>query len=295
MNGSKALRVLVTGAGGFIGRHVIEAFRNYDVDIVSVSANGREGMLSCNLLDCSGAERLIRNVRPTHLLHLAWHDHPQKRWSAAENIDWVAASLHLARAFSKFDGRRLVFAGSAAQYSWRSERITEDSVQDPSSLYGAAKSATERALYAASAALGCSIATARIFYCYGAGEPSGRLVRDLIDDISAGREARCTDGKQKRDYLYAVDLGAALARVTLGEITGGINVASGAAIPVRMLIEEVARQLGRPELIQYGALARRHDDPPVVEADVSKLKALGFSPRFDLRSGVEDMLRRISR
>ena len=133
-----------------------------------------------------------------------------------------------------------------------------------------------------------------MFFCYGAGEPPGRLVPDLIAGLAAGNPVDCTDGQQKRDYLNAADIGRALALIAGADITGPVNVASGRAIPVADLIAEVARQMNRPDLPRLGAIPRAADDPPEIVADISRLATLGFRPEYDLASGVSETLRRES-
>jgi nucleoside-diphosphate-sugar epimerase len=295
MSRGASLRVAVTGATGFIGRHAVEALREAGLETVGMSRSGDHASIKCDLLDQGSIRRAFSAAQPTHLLHLAWHDHPQQRWLAVENLDWVSASLCLAREFADCGGKRMVFGGSSAQYAWCGERLSEMSRQAPSTLYGEAKSATERLLLRAAPTLGLSVASARIFFCYGAGEQRGRLVSDLVSRLHADQITPCTDGEQRRDYLYAVDVGAALASITTSSAVGGVNVASGKALRVRALIEEVARQIGKPDLVEFGAKKRPADDPPIVEADIAKLHEMGFAPRFTLEAGVADMLRRLKR
>ena len=78
------------------------------------------------------------------------------------------------------------------------------------------------------------------------------------------------------------------ALITASDIEGPINVASGRPIAVRTVIETVAGLLGGQDLVDLGALARPADDPPCVYADTTRLRALGFSARFDLPAGLRD-------
>lgn len=294
-----ARRIIVTGAGGFIGRHAVSALAADGWDIVAVSRKatpvpGAAQMLPCDLLDPAAMRAtLLRAGEASHLLHLAWHDAPQGRWHAPDNLDWVAASLSLARAFAESGGRRILFGGSCAEYDWfAGPMLDEDAPLAPASLYGAAKAATGDLLEAGARAMGLSVTRARIFFVYGPGEPAGRLVPDLLAGISAGRTVRCTDGLQERDYLHAADVGRALALLAGAGAEGAVNLGSGHALPVRDLVAEIARQMGRPDLPQLGAIARKADDPPRLVANNRRLADLGFVPRLDLASGVADTLSR---
>src|SRR5215510_11521173 len=111
-------RVLVTGAGGFIGRACIGPLvdRGFEVHAVArtpaVDADTRATWHHHDLLTSGEPARLVDAVRPTHLLHMAWYAVPAKYWTARENVDWAAASVSLARAFGHAGGVRFVGAGT---------------------------------------------------------------------------------------------------------------------------------------------------------------------------------------
>ena len=289
-----ARTVLVTGATGLIGRQTIAPLRELGFTVLAGSRSGVdvEGAagLACDILDPNAPEELFKSGLISHLLHLAWHDHPRDRWTSPANLDWAAASLRLVRAFAEAGGTRVVAAGSCAEYEWGGDRLSEDSSLKQNSLYGAAKATTGMALTAAAPVLGVSLAWARIFFCYGPGEPKGRLLGDLIKGIAAGEDVDCTDGLQKRDFLHTEDIGRGLAAILNSEAEGAINLASGTAIEVRSLIEEVASQMGHPERVRLGARPRPFDDPAIVEADVTRLNEIGFEPVHDVASGVAQVL-----
>lgn len=292
-------RIIITGASGFLGQHCCRVFAASGWQVIALSRSGGpdiDGVESvvCDLLDPAQTGAAISRLKASHLLHLAWHDAPRDRWTSPVNLDWVAASLALARAFAAAGGERLILAGSCAQYDWSQGPVLSEAETplNPASLYGAAKLALSDLLQTASGSLGISVCEARIFFCYGPGEPAGRLVPDLIAGLRAGTSVPCTDGLQIRDYLHAEDIARALAMIAASDLSGPVNVGSGEGLAVRTLIAEVADQLGRPDLPQYGALTRAADDPPELCADVTRLQALGFAPHFDLQSGVADTLAR---
>ena len=115
---------------------------------------------------------------------------------------------------------------------------------------------------------------------------------DLISNLRAGQPVDCTDGLQERDFLHVGDLGRALSQLLGADVTGAVNVASGTAIPVRRLIQEVADQMRHPDLIRLGVIARAANDPDRLAADVARLRdEAGFLPRHDIASGVADILK----
>jgi nucleoside-diphosphate-sugar epimerase len=286
-------RILLTGATGLIGRATTPALAAAGYEVVALSRSGRPvpgaaRAIDCDLLDRSAVARAVADADATHLVHLAWADGAD-RWHSPVNDDWADATGGLIAAFTGAGGQRALIAGSCAEYDWTGPGLlSEMTPLRPVTRYGQAK---VRAAAAAMAARNLSVIWARPFFVYGPGEPEGRLIGDLVRGLRAGHEVPCTDGVQRRDYLYAGDLGRALALLLVSAAEGAVNVASGHAIPVRDLIGEVARQIGRPDLIRLGARVRGADDPPVLCADIARLRAAtGFRPSHALAGGVAALL-----
>lgn len=290
--------VLLTGATGLIGRQCVEPLQACGFRVIAVSRMGRAvgGAEGCavDLLDAEAVNQICAKLRPSHLLHLAWHDAAKARWTAPANLDWVGVSLNLLRAFAMAGGQRAVLVGSCAEYNWTTAAdgaLHEKSPVHPATLYGACKAATGMAAMAGAESLVLSVAWARPFFCFGPGEPEGRLFGDLIRGIAAGRSVDCTDGLQERDFLSTIDLGRALAALLASPVRGAVNIASGQAIAVREVISELARQMGQTDLVRLGARARATDDPARIVADVKRLRdEVGFTARFDLANAVRATL-----
>ena len=278
-------RVLLTGASGLIGRQTVRPLEEAGFTLVAASRARGDDLLT----DPDG---VVARAGADHLIHLAWADGPD-RWHGAENLDWVGASLRLLSAFAAAGGRRAVMAGSCAEYDWNGEgHLAEDAPLRPATLYGAAKAATGMAAMAGAGTLGVSLAWARIFFAYGPGEPEGRLFGDLIRGLAAGREVACTDGLQRRDFLHTEDIGRALVAVLQSPIEGPVNIGSGAAVAVREMIEAIAGQMGRADLVRLGLRPRSPGDPALIEADTGRLRAeAGFRPRHDMMTGIRAVLR----
>lgn len=290
-----APHVLLTGASGLIGRQCVPALlaASYRVTVLSRDGGAPPGMtgLKADLLDQGATIAAVRKAKATHLLHLAWHGGARDRWTAPANLDWVSATFALVQAFAAAGGRRAVGVGSCAEYDWSAVTLREDTPLRPATLYGAAKAAAGLALTKAAPALNLSFAWARPFFCYGPGEPPGRLFGDLVKGLQAGEPVACTDGVQRRDFLHTDDIAAALTALLSGDVQGPVNIASGGAIPIRDLIMEAANQMGRPDLIRLGAIRRPATDPPLLVADTRRLnEEVGFRPRHTLKTGVAQVL-----
>ncbi|MGB3147025.1 MAG: NAD(P)-dependent oxidoreductase [Paracoccaceae bacterium] len=287
--------VLLTGATGLIGRQTVAPLLERGFRVIAASRGGQavggaEGM-ALNCLDGAAVVRALAECTPSHLLHLAWHDGPKDRWTSPENLAWVGASLTLLREFAANGGRRAVMVGSCAEYDWSAAGagpLSEETALRPATLYGAAKAATSLAAIAGAGALGLSLAWARPFFCFGPGEPEGRLFGDLIRGLSAGHTVACTDGRQARDFLMTADLGAALAATLASPVEGTVNIGSGRATAVAEVIGALAKAMGRADLVRMGARARPVGDPDLILADITRLRdEVGFRPRYtDLSAAV---------
>jgi nucleoside-diphosphate-sugar epimerase len=298
------MRVLLTGAGGFIGAHIAaalvergvevhavvrEASRAPRLDAIAKKITRHEG----DLLDPHARTRIIGLAKPNLCIHAAWYAVPGKYLSAPENLAHVAASLELATALVHAGCTRFVGLGTCFEYDTSgSANLTESSATAPRFHYAACKLALHDILAAYAAVAKTSFAWCRIFYQYGPHEAAERLVPSVIDRLLGGGIAETTLGEQIRDFLHVADVGAAVAAVALSPLEGAVNVGSGVPITVRDLVSTIARLCGAgaEERVRFGALPYRPGDPMHVCADVTRLAGTGFTPRFDLESGLRDVV-----
>lgn len=313
-------RVLVTGATGFIGHHTLAPLvaRGYEVHAVSsrpvaadgASADAPPGAGSpraasdadaapaavvwhrADLLAPGAAESLMARVAPTHLLHLAWYVVPGKLITSPENFAWVTASLALIQAFAASGGRRVTVCGSGYEYDWDygycSERLTPAA---PNTVYGACKQALHLMCEAFAEQAKLSAAWGRVFFLYGPREHPDRLVSSVIRSLLRGEPAKCSHGRQIRDYLHVQDVADGLVALLDSEVRGAINVSSGEATTLREIVLTIGRLLDRPDLIQLGALPARANDTALVVGDNARIAAeTGWKPAYDLESGLRQTI-----
>jgi len=286
-------RVLLTGARGFIGRHAVAALleRGFEVEAVSSqplhAAPDGARWHRADLTDARRARELVARLAPTHLLHLAWYVEHGAFWTSPENDRWLAASLVLIDAF---EGERVVCAGTCAEYDWSAGGTLDETRSPiaPATPYGVAKDALRRAAQERLAARGIAFAWGRLFFLHGPDEDPRRLVPSVTRALLAGTPARCTDGRQIRDFLHTSDAARGFAALLASTVEGPVNVASGEPVSVAQLVGWIGEAVGRPELIELGALPSREGEPAELVADVRRLRdEVGFAPTYAPRAAIE--------
>ncbi len=301
-----APRVLVTGAGGFIGRWSVPPLLAAGYEVHAVLRPGApapaqlEGarVHRADLLDPGSHQALCAAARPTHLLHFAWIATPGLYWHSPANREWLAASLALLDAFAAAGGRRAVMAGSCAEYDWARVEVCHedrsplaDSAARPLPAYTASKLALHRSLEAFGLAHGITTAWGRIFLQYGPHEHPDRLVSSAIVNLLQGHDAPATHGRQVRSFLHAADVGAAFAALLGSGAGGAVNIGSSDAITIGALLEKIAGRIGGPGAVRLGARAAPPGEPAVLLPDTARLeREIGWRPRHTLDSGLADTI-----
>ncbi len=287
---SDPIRVLVTGATGCIGRNAVAALRAAGAKVIATSRSGAG--FQADLLDPAGRQSLIAEARATHLLHLAWITDHGAYWTSAENIMWLAASADLIARFAESGGRRVVVAGSCAEYDWRElprGPIPESAPIDPQTIYGACKASLHLIGSAMAREGGFRYAWGRIFHAYGAGEDRNRLVAHVARALAEGRDAKCGPGAYVRDYMDFRDVGSAFAKLVISDVEGPVNIGCGDGISVASLIDMLELIAGTSGRIETGALSQFSSAPASLVADIGRLRDdLGFTPSIPLETGLAD-------
>jgi len=292
---TQSRRVLVTGASGFIGRHTVPDLlaRGYEVHTVGRRQifDGIEAVRQhrADLLVEAEMCRLMESVRPTHLLHLAWNVTPGQFWTTLDNLDWVAASLKLSRAFALAGGQRAVYAGTCAEYDWSNELLDElRTPLVPATLYGTAKRALHSLVESAANQTRVSTAWGRIFFLYGPNEAPTRLIANVIAALLRGEPALCSPCMQERDLMHVEDVARAFVSVLESDWKGPVNVASGTCLPLSDAVLMIGELTGRPDLVRLGARPMPANEPHRLAAATEVLNSqIRFQPRYKLRDGLE--------
>lgn len=292
------MRILLTGATGFIGRHVLNEL-GPEHTVVAVTCHAPQQpagphvtFVKANLLQKDDVRELVRRARADTLIHLAWHVPPRAFWAAPENRAWLGASLELARAFAEQGGRRMVFAGSGAEYDWNAPMPLREGVSPaaPHSLYGSCKNSLRKAVESCAGTTGLACLWCRIFWPYGPGEPRGKFLSDLIARLHRGERAVCHGANLRRDYIHVQDAARALVLAAVSSLTGIVNIGRGEAVALGDMARMAASATGRPDLLELECARISAETPEVVVASVERLtRELGWKPRWPLSEGIAAM------
>jgi nucleoside-diphosphate-sugar epimerase len=113
------------------------------------------------------------------------------------------------------------------------------------------------------------------------------LVPSVICNLLLNREAPCSHGRQVRSFLHVADVGAAFAAVLDSEFEGPVNIGSDERIALADLVDRIARQIGRPDLVRLGARPTPPREPALLVPEVHRLRdQVRWRPRFTLNEGL---------
>ena len=283
-------RVLVTGASGFLGNRVARLLAERGWEVIGVSGNGRGGFSKLDLLDANAVAACLSGTRPSHLVHAAWMPVSGDVMYSSTNLSWLTASITLAERFREFGGKRAAFIGTCAEYDW-TDGICRPGVTPlrPATIYGQSKNALRIALADYSSATGLEFVWPRVFFVYGPGENETRLVASVIRSLVRGEPAECTHGRQVRDYAHVADVARGIVLALESDHCASIDLASGRGIAVRELVAAVARELGRYDLVRFGARpAPAHDVDALIGDPQHAVRTLGWRPEISLAAGIAD-------
>jgi nucleoside-diphosphate-sugar epimerase len=290
------MRVLLTGATGFIGSHLARLLVAEGHTVAAVvrrqssrwrihDVEPRLDIIWGDTYHVNGLRAELDRARADVCVHMAWDS--VSGWSSPNAVDSAAGSLMLLRAVLESGCKRLVVAGSSFEYEATDDPLTEESPIRPQDLYGAAKHAVHLVAEQVARMNDASLAWLRIFNTYGTYDDERRLVPSIVRALLRDECVATTAGEQIRDYTHVEDVASAILKVAESRYNGPINIASGVAVSVRDVAVTTARLLGKAEKLRLGVLPYPPGEPMMNRADVRRLREeIGWVPRHDLGSGL---------
>lgn len=282
------MKILVTGATGFIGRHVVSQLvaSGHDVTAVARQAQGFTNMpwrqhARCLAVDIHTQRSDFMQAfgKPETLLHLAWPGLPNYREAFHFERNLPADYIFLKQAAAA-GVAQIVVTGTCFEYGLQSGALDEGLNTNPVTAYGFAKDALRRQLEFLKTQMPFSLTWGRLFYLYGDGQSARALLPQLRHAIARGDSIfNLSGGEQLRDYLPVTEAAQLIvALIVKQQDIGVVNICSGQPISVRRLVERWARENGWSIDLNFGHHPYPEHEPMAFWGDAFKLNTL-LSPR----------------
>jgi len=279
------MKLWVTGASGFIGRHLVAqaAIAGHEVCVIARRGAPPRDAASVRSITMDWADPVeitsaVRSAAPDAIVHLAWYAQPDDYLVSVENVESLKTTLTFARAVLAGGCRRMVGVGSCVEYANLPRARSEDDPVDPQSLYARCKHAAHLVLDELFAREDARLAWARLFHMHGPGERPTRLIPAVAAALRAGQPFALSPGEQVRDHLDVRDVASALLHLASCDLTGPVNVCSGKPVTLRHVLQTVGRELGKVELLDFGGRPYSPTEIMNLAGNPARLLGTGWRP-----------------
>jgi GDP-4-dehydro-6-deoxy-D-mannose reductase len=297
------MRILVTGAGGFVGRWMVK-----DLDAAGHDVMAAPPRTELDIGDAAGIRALLDRARPDAVIHLAglaYGPDATRDPAEAERVNASGTALLMEGLAASGLGAHVMVAGSSEVYGVPDPAelpLTESSPVGPVSAYGRSKLAQEEVALSAGGRTGLRVVVTRSFNHTGPGQRPEFVASALARRILAAR----TEGRReisvgnvdvRRDIGDVRDVVRAYRLIVEGLRSGTVapgsvlNVATGRSVAIREMIDLLSDIVGVPIAPRVDPDLVRANDAPEIVGDASRLRALtGWEPRIPLRQTLTDLV-----
>ena len=296
------MKVLITGASGFVGSHVARLLVAEGCEVYALVRESSNRwrirdilpsmyLRQSDLVAFENVNTYLQEIKPELCIHLAWYAVPGKYLNSQENLDSIQASINLLSQLAELGCKRFVGIGTCFEYDLSLGYLSESSLTKPITLYAATKVALSTILQQFAQITEMEVAWIRLFYQYGPMEDERRLIPGIISSLLRDEVVKTTKGEQIRDFLHIEDVASAIWAVAKSNVSGVVNVGSGQPVTVGQIALELGNLLGKPDLIHLGALPYRPNDPMFICANNELLrKKTDWTPKYNLTTGLKNTI-----
>ncbi|MGO1316378.1 MAG: NAD-dependent epimerase/dehydratase family protein [Cellulomonadaceae bacterium] len=271
-------RILVTGAGGYIGTHVVEALTRAGATVLAAERSPDGARFATGVVPVTGdifadpAGLFERAGHVDTVIHLAWekgfvHNDPV-------HIDRLPDHLNFLRSAIAAGVHHLVALGTMHEVGYHEGAIDETTPTNPRSLYGIAKDALRRSLDVITADTDVVVQWLRCYYIHGDDERGSSIFGKISAAAKAGqRTFPFTSGRNKYDFIDVAVLAEQIAAVAQQtSVTGVINCCTGRPVSLAEAVEDFIASHRYDIALDYGAFPDRDYDSPAVWGDATKIE-----------------------
>lgn len=286
------MKVALTGASGFIGRHVLAELARQPVAVTAVTRNAAKlADVARNVrvvemdLTSPHADDYERIHRPDVLIHLAWDGLPN--YNSLHHFETELPRQHLfLKGLVEAGLPALLVTGTCFEYGMQSGALSEELMPLPNNPYSYAKDALRRQLEFLRGKYFFALVWARLFYMHGEGQAENSLWSQLKRAVERGDKVfNMSGGEQLRDYSPVSKVAAALVALALRQADiGVVNICSGTPVSVRTLVESWLRENGWKIELNLGHYAYPDYEPMAFWGDPQKLKNILCKKGFEQNS-----------